>query len=118
MEEWVDEGPVVRPYALTRGRVRPTSAKLDLVARVVATGAPAPHDAELGPYHRRLLAVLSRTRAVAEVAAETELPIGVVRVLLGDLLDRDLIRVRAVVAPDDTAKASVLREVLDGLRAL
>ncbi|HEY9524150.1 MAG TPA: DUF742 domain-containing protein [Thermopolyspora sp.] len=118
MEEWVDEGPVVRPYALTRGRVRPTSGKLDLMSRVVVTGTPVPYDAELGPYHRRLLAAVTRSRPLVEVAAETELPIGVVRVLLSDLLDHGLIRVRPPITAEVPANESILREVINGLRAL
>ncbi len=32
-EQWLDEaaGPIVRPYAVTRGRTRPRGEKLDLV---------------------------------------------------------------------------------------
>ena len=55
--------------------------------------------------------------AVADVASDTELPLGVVRVLLGDLRERGLI---AITGPATQASAaeSVLRSVLDGLRAL
>jgi Protein of unknown function (DUF742). len=47
-----------------------------------------------------------------------DLPLGVVRVLLGDLLDHGLIRVRA---PDQAAplpSERILKEVINGLRAL
>ena len=38
-DRWLDEtaGPVVRPYALTQGRTRPSGAAFDLVATVTAT---------------------------------------------------------------------------------
>jgi len=55
--------------------------------------------------------------AVADLASETDLPLGVVRVLLGDLLERGVVSVvgsREQESPEE----SVLRSVLDGLRAL
>ncbi|MEV0582778.1 DUF742 domain-containing protein [Nonomuraea sp. NPDC050310] len=112
--EWVDE-PVVRPYALTRGRTRPT-AELDLLATVARTGRPVPERAELGVSHRRLLAALALPRPVAELASELGLPVGVARVLLADLMDQDLVQVRQ--AAPASAMEGLLREVIDGLRAL
>lgn len=120
--EWVDEeaGPVVRPYAVARGRTRPTTSALDLLATVASTGQPAPSKAELSAQHRRLMGCLSgRSRPVAEVASELGLPVGVVRVLLGDLLEYGLIDVRPPRADKAaTPTESLLREVISGLRAL
>ncbi|MFI7130224.1 DUF742 domain-containing protein [Nonomuraea sp. NPDC050153] len=120
--EWVDEeaGPVVRPYAVARGRTRPTSSSaLDLLATVAATGLPVPAKAELSAQHRRLLgAVAGQTRPVAEVASDLGLPVGVVRVLLGDLLDHGLVTVRPPQDKAATPTESLLREVINGLRAL
>ncbi|NRQ32289.1 DUF742 domain-containing protein [Nonomuraea sp. NN258] len=119
--EWVDEeaGPVVRPYAVTRGRTRPTSASLDLLATVGLTGLPVPAKAELSTQHRRLLScVAGGSRPVAEVASELGLPVGVIRVLLSDLLDYGLVAVRPPVDRGATPTESLLREVINGLRAL
>ncbi|HEX4814828.1 MAG TPA: DUF742 domain-containing protein [Nonomuraea sp.] len=119
--EWVDEeaGPVVRPYAVARGRTRPASSALDLLASVVSTGSPAPPGAELSAQHRRVISsVTGRPRPVAEVASEVGLPVGVVRVLLGDLLEHGLISVRAQRDKASTPTESLLREVINGLRAL
>jgi len=55
--------------------------------------------------------------AVADLASETDLPLGVVRVLLGDLRERGLVRV-VMAASRSAPEESVLRSVLDGLRAL
>ncbi|MFF4620230.1 DUF742 domain-containing protein [Nonomuraea jabiensis] len=120
--EWVDEeaGPVVRPYAVARGRTRPTSSNaLDLLATVAGTGLPVPAKAELSAQHRRLLsAVAGQSRPVAEVASDLSLPVGVVRVLLGDLLDHGLVTVRPPRDKAATPTESLLREVINGLRAL
>lgn len=114
--EWVDEA-VVRPYALTGGRTRSSGCELDLLANVVVTGRPIPERADLSVHQRRTLALLTGAKRVAEVASELGLPIGVARVLLGDLLDLGLIEVRQAVAGSPSMEG-LLREVIDGLRAL
>ncbi len=118
-DRWLDReaGPVVRPYALTRGRTRPNGATLGLIDQVAAAGPLVVDARGLGPEHRQLLHLCRTPTAVAELAAETDLPLGVVRVLLGDLLERGAV---TVAAPPDvgTQEESVMRSVLDGLRAL
>ncbi|MEU4475861.1 DUF742 domain-containing protein [Micromonospora sp. NPDC023888] len=119
--EWLDgeAGPVVRPYTLTRGRVRSAVDGFDLVAFVLAASdvdaAGHPH---LLPEHRRLIASALRPVSVAELAAELDLAVGVVRVLLGDLLAEGLVAVHeppaAGILPDD----DILKAVVSGLRAL
>jgi hypothetical protein len=116
---WLDReaGPVVRPYALTKGRTQAQGPELGLIDLIAASGPVAANMRGLGPEHRRLLDLCRRPMAVADIASETDLPLGVVRVLLGDLRERGLI---AITGPASQASAaeSVLRSVLDGLRAL
>lgn len=116
---WLDReaGPVVRPYALTKGRTQPQGPQLGLIDMVVASGPVAAKMRGLGPEHRRLLDVCRRPTAVADIASESDLPLGVVRVLLGDLRERGLITITGP-ASQASAAESVLRSVLDGLRAL
>ena len=118
--EWLDEeaGPVVRPYALTRGRTRPTREGFDLIAIIAtaATSSFAPPGA--GPEHLAILDMCVRPLSVAEISAKLRLPLGVVRVLLGDLLDHGLIAVRRPAATNQTPDEHVLKEVLHGLKAL
>ncbi|HSR83488.1 MAG TPA: DUF742 domain-containing protein [Streptosporangiaceae bacterium] len=117
-EQWLDReaGPVVRPYALIKGRTRPPSTAPGLIDVVTAAGE-AGYLVGLGPEHRRLLSLCRKPVAVADLASDTDLPLGVVRVLLGDLRERRLIVV-AGSADQDSSEESVLRSVLDGLRAL
>ncbi|MDT3396730.1 DUF742 domain-containing protein [Streptomyces sp. B1866] len=120
---WFDDaaGRVVRPYAMTRGRTRGLAGGLDLAAAVLATDtAPGSvPDQTLSPEH---IDILERSRAapqsVAELAAGLDLPIGVVRVLIGDLMQAALVRVTRPVAPAELPDERILREVIDGLRAL
>ncbi|MFJ6409825.1 DUF742 domain-containing protein [Streptomyces hydrogenans] len=118
-----DAGPLVRPYAMTGGRTKPgpSNVRFDLIALVVVDDDPpdAAEEAVLGPEHRALLALCrSETQSVAELAADADLPVGVVRVLLGDLLESGFVRVSRPVPPAQLPDERILREVIDGLRAL
>lgn len=118
--EWRDEeaGSLVRPYALTRGRTRSSADDLDLIAMVKATGARPQGERALSPEHRRILELTGRPAPVADVAAELDLPLGVVRVLLGDLRDQGLISVRPAASSAPLRAEHILKEVINGLRAL
>ncbi|MFE1801049.1 MULTISPECIES: DUF742 domain-containing protein [unclassified Streptomyces] len=123
--QWYDNeaGPLVRPYAMTGGRTEsgPAGVRFDLIALVTLdTGAPGTgEDTALGPEHRALVELCrAETQSVAELAADTDLPVGVVRVLLGDLLALGCVTVSRPVPPAHLPDERILREVIDGLRAL
>jgi hypothetical protein len=122
-DRWVDReaGRVVRPYALTGGRTDPVGdTVLDLISVIAATG-PAPAAAKshgLSPEHRKLIGLCQEPMTVADAAADIALPLGVVRVLLGDLVQQKLITVQPRRAVRPQASPDLLREVLDGLRSL
>ncbi|GHE62625.1 DUF742 domain-containing protein [Streptomyces spiralis] len=121
---WFDDeaGPVVRPYAMTRGRTSHAAQhRLDLIAVVVTE--PHVDDAEadhaLSPEHVDIVELCRDTpQSVAELAAELDLPIGVVRVLIGDLVDEEYVHVSRPVPPAELPDESILRDVINGLRAL
>jgi hypothetical protein len=117
---WFDDaaGPFVRPYAVTRGRTRSPGQPLDLIATVVGA-APAMADRVwLEPEHLRLLARCRQPITVADLASDMNLPLGVVRVLLGDLRDRGLARVSSPAPSEYARDEAVLRMVLDELNSL
>ncbi|MCX4879013.1 MULTISPECIES: DUF742 domain-containing protein [unclassified Streptomyces] len=123
--QWYDSeaGPLVRPYAMTGGRTRPgpTGVRFDLIALVTLdAGAPgAEDDTGLGPEHQDLIELCrTETQSVAELAAGCDLPVGVVRVLLGDLLELGCVTVSLPVPPAQLPDERILREVIEGLRAL
>ena len=119
-EMWLDAeaGPVVRPYAVTKGRTQPDGgASFGLIDVVVATGELPSEHFRPGPEHRRILGVCRHPVPIVDLASEIDLPIGVVRVLLGDLVGEGLLRVvssQREPVPDQ----SLLRMVLDGLESL
>ncbi|MFC4019399.1 DUF742 domain-containing protein [Micromonospora sp. GCM10011542] len=117
--EWLDgeAGPVVRPYALTGGRVRSAVGNFDLIAYVLARPDVDPA-VRLQPEHRRLVALARRPVPVAELAAGLDLAVGVVRVLLGDLLAEGLVEVHGPSAARNLPDDDILKAVVSGLRAL
>ncbi|MCW2883286.1 MAG: hypothetical protein QOE54_966 [Streptosporangiaceae bacterium] len=119
-ERWIDEaaGPIVRPYAMTRGRTRPSGERLDLVTLLVATGRTTSEHVRLSPEQQRLLELCQRQNTVADLASELDLALGVVRVLLGDLHSQGLIEVRQAATPAEQPDRLLLRKVLNDLRAL
>jgi Protein of unknown function (DUF742) len=119
-DRWLDEdaGPVVRPYALIRGRTRPTGESLDLIALVTAVRGAKPDPVDLDPEHFEILRLCRLPASVADLAADLDLPVGVIRILIADLRDRSLIRIHHPVAPARLPDPRVLREVADGLRRL
>ncbi|GGZ28312.1 DUF742 domain-containing protein [Streptomyces nitrosporeus] len=121
---WYDAeaGPVVRPYAMTRGRTGSASRhRLDLIAIVV----PEPEaddpgrDRTLSPEHVEIVELCSdMPQSIAELASGLDLPVGVVRVLVGDLVEEQLVHVTRPVPPAELPDVNILREVINGLRAL
>jgi hypothetical protein len=119
-DRWLDEdaGPVVRPYAVIRGRTRPTGDSLDLIALVTAVRGARTEAADLSPEHFAILRLCRLPASVADVSADLDLPVGVVRILICDLRDASLVTIHNPVPPARLLDPRILREVVDGLRRL
>jgi hypothetical protein len=117
---WLDNdaGPVVRPYAMTQGRVAPSGGEFDLVAFVVATVPALAPETHLQPEHHAIVAAAWEPISVVELASTLDLSIGVVRVLLGDLRSAGLISMYEPPAATQPHDVDVLKAVVNGLRAL
>ncbi|MFD8394807.1 DUF742 domain-containing protein [Streptomyces sp. NPDC059680] len=123
-EHWYEDetGSMVRPYTVTRGRTRPSGAHaIDLMSRVTALDADAP-GRDVDHARAALLDLIRRgPRPVVELAADADLPLTVLRVLLGDLAEAGLIRIdapRRHAAGGPTADPSLLREIVERLREI
>jgi Protein of unknown function (DUF742) len=120
-DRWLDRdaGPVVRPYAMTKGRTAPASGShvglIDVVTAVA--DARIPSDVRLNREHRRILSHCSQPVTVVDLASDIDLPVGVVRVLLSDLSQYGVLRVVATPR-GQTKNERLLRDVLDALQAL
>lgn len=117
-DPWADDDPgrLIRPYTVTGGRTQSARADIELIA-LVSTVRPPTRAQRLQPEQHKLLALCRKPTALVEIAAYLDLPVAAVRVLLGDLLDNELISVSspsAAGAPD----ARFLQAVIDGIRRL
>lgn len=107
--------PWVRPYVLTRGRTR-GQGQLLVHTLVSAPGYDPRFATTLLPEARVLYErAAAVTESVAELSAHCGVPLGVTRVLLGDLCSagRVLVEAPATASPFDR---TLLERVLDGLR--
>jgi hypothetical protein len=118
-DEVVEESRTVRPYALTRGRTR--AGRGDLPLEALVRGVAGATDPTSTPERRRIIELSAASiLSVAELSAHLSLPLGVIRVLVGDLADEGLIVVHTgspSAAPAAT-NLKVLESVLNGISAL
>lgn len=119
-EEWFDDeaGPVVRPYAVTGGRTRPSNRSLDLVALVATTPRGRLVATSLEPEQREIALLCQRLQSIVEISARLNLPVGVARVLVGDMLDAGLVDVHRPERPAERPSVALIEKVLSGLQAL
>ncbi|MBB4907408.1 DUF742 domain-containing protein [Actinophytocola algeriensis] len=114
-------GALVRPYAHTGGRTR-SSHSLALEALVSSSRrSGVGDDTVLTTHHRRMIVDLCvQPRSVAEVAALLSVPLGVARVLLGDLATAGVVVVHptAGTSGDGEPDLAFMHRVLVGLRRL
>jgi hypothetical protein len=104
----------VRPYVLTRGRTR---SRFELAVETLVSAVPmAVRDPEPGE-HQAVVDLCREPRSVAEVAALLGVPLGVARVVLGDLAATGAVAVHrsAGAAGPDMA---LMERMLTGLHHL
>ena len=112
-------GRLVRLFALTGGRTRPSRADFTLISTVTAVDPPPARAARCQPEHTRILRLCAEPVAVAELAARLDLPVSVVVILLCDLLEAGRITVRPPrLVSRTTPDLDLLQKVRDGLGRL
>lgn len=108
----------VRPYALTGGRTR-AAVDLSIETILVRTPSGEARAATMTMEERgEILRLCATPVSVAEVSAHVHLPLGVARVLAGDLCDEGLLDFNRDHATDDRPSLRLLERVFDGLQAL
>jgi Protein of unknown function (DUF742) len=112
---WFDAeaGPLVRAYAVTRGRTHATQflEMVTLVVTVAMTDVP-------GPEHREILRLCRQPLSVAEVAAAIDLPLGAAKVLISDLIEQGALIARSPDRESLSLDRQLIRTVIDGIRRL
>ena len=113
------DASIVRAYAWTGGRTR-SNISLEIETLVSANDQSRQSAGILQAEHQHVVELCRSPRSVAEVAALMRLPLGVVKVLLGDMAERGLVDVHqtASSAGGDTPDLGLMERVLSGLRRL
>ncbi|MET7452169.1 DUF742 domain-containing protein [Streptomyces sp. NPDC005574] len=115
----VGPASAVRPFLVTAGRVAPSAAgrPVPVETQVVATAEGLLVLDRLSFEQHDIVAACRQPQSIAELAARLRLHLNVVRVLAEDLRAAGQLTVHV---PDSgvTHDASVLRRVIDGLRAI
>ena len=110
-----ESGRLIRPYAMIGGRTT-AETEISLEAQVQATTRASQH---LGAYRweaAKVVELVQSPMALIEIAARLEIPIGVARVLVADLVSDGAV---VLHVPQKTQSfASLLERVLDGVRNL
>ncbi|QRN81570.1 MAG: DUF742 domain-containing protein [Nocardiopsis sp. BM-2018] len=103
---------------MTRGRTRPGNEgrRLDLITIVMAARDRA--DRVRDPELQAILTLCRRPISVAEISARLDIPLTVVKVLLGDLVAEGDVHTRAMAPVTQLPEKKVLQAVLDGIRRL
>lgn len=113
------EANLVRPYTLTAGRTH-TDVPLPLEAPVQTLRAAQPNQWPASDPRGRIVELCQGAPSVAEISARLNLPLGVARVLVGDLVTSGYLRVRATLTEASTRdeRRDLIGRTLRGLRAL
>jgi len=113
-----ETGSLVRPYTKTGGRTR-SDYDLAIEALVSTSERGKAPDAAVLPEHRSICGLCMDTRSVAEVAAHLRLPLGVARVLIGDMAGMGLVLIhQSGMVVGDRPSIEFMERVLSGLRRL
>jgi hypothetical protein len=117
-EDLVADAQMVRPYAWTRGRTKST---VDLrIETMVSTSEHGENvEALTQTEHRSIAEICGEPRSVAEVATLLAVPLGVAKVLLGDMAGLGLVIVhKTATGGANKAHLMLMERVLSGLRRL
>jgi hypothetical protein len=115
----VENAAIVRAYAWTGGRTR-SDIQLEIETLVSTSDRGAELINTLSAEHQSVARLCHQSKSVAEIAALLSLPLGVARVLLGDMAGLGLVDVHAkrTDGPDDRPDFELLQRVLRGLANL
>jgi hypothetical protein len=110
---------VVPVYAFTRGRTRSAGRDLPLEAVVTAAKANTRQGALLQSESLAIVTMCSRPLSLAEIGAALRVPVGVARVLVGDLVNAGYLvaHLPQHTTHDGGPTQAILGRLLDGLRA-
>ena len=110
---------LVRPYTLTAGRTA-TNVDLPLEAPIQTLQAGLAHRWPTDDARGKIIRLCVSSPSVAEISARLDLPLGVARVLVGDLVLSGYLRVHRTLTELSTRdeRHELIGRTLRGLKAL
>ena len=113
------EASLVRPYTLTAGRTD-TTVDLPLEAPLQTLQSALFHEWPPNDVRGKIVQLCVQSPSLAEVSSRLDLPLGVVRVLVGDLVTQGHLRVHTTLGDSTTTdqRRELIGRTLRGLRAL
>jgi hypothetical protein len=112
-----EPGRLVRPYYMTGGRARPAQNDLEIEA-LVSTTAQGERSPKLTVEQRAIIALCRDLLSIAEVSARLDLPLGVARVVIGDMAAEGLVILHRPTTVGDRPDLALLQRVLYGLNQI
>lgn len=113
------EASLVRPYTLTAGRTD-TAVDLPMEAPVQTLQSALFHKWPRSDLRGKIVQLCIKSPSVAEISARLDLPLGVTRVLVGDLVTSGYLQVSRTLNERSTRdeRRELIGRTLRGLRAL
>jgi hypothetical protein len=109
---------LLRAYAVTGGRTRPRHTDLEMESLVATTALGEGESPRLSMERRAIAHLCHQVLSIAEVSAHLDLPLGVTRVLVGDMAVEGLVSIHRPSSPEAQPDLALLQRVLAGLRAI
>lgn len=105
----------VRSYVYTQGRTRSSvDLPIETLVKVTAQGTSAAPRLQLE--RKKIVALCNAPLSIAEISAHLSIPLGVARVLVGDMAEEGFLT--SYKPRDERPDLKLLERVLDGLQAL
>lgn len=117
-----DDGPSlrVRSYVLTQGRTRSNAdLPIETLVKVSAQGSSAAP--RLALERKKIVQLCTAPMSIAEISAHLSIPLGVARVLVGDMAEEGFLtsyKPQHAQTGEQRPDLKLLERVLDGLQAL
>lgn len=110
------QGRFVRPYAITGGRTSTDGPVLEMESQIVATERGRTNQHRYRWEAARVIEACDSATGLIEVSAKLEIPVGVTRVVVSDLIKQGAVEL--LVEEQPASYSELLEKVLDGIRNL
>ena len=110
-----DANDFVRPFLVTGGRTKSDVEGLQFETLVQSTDSPA---GELRFEAAQIYALCTEAAAIAELSAHLKIPIGTIKVVVGDLIKDGFLDVHNTLETTDTPDLDLLARIIEGVQKL